>query len=71
MGVFVEEAVYELPTEICYSLPVTCDAGEWSVVTGLSIDDFSRAKMTAVSCCATSPTHSSHDLAHSSGSPGA
>jgi hypothetical protein len=30
-----------------YSFPVTCSGGKWTIVPGLTIDEFSRAKMTA------------------------
>jgi malate dehydrogenase len=30
-----------------YSFPVTCRNGEWSIVQGLAIDDYSRGKMAA------------------------
>ncbi|MCG3143006.1 MAG: malate dehydrogenase [Gammaproteobacteria bacterium] len=37
---------YGIPEGLVYSFPVTCKNGEWSIVQGLSIDDYSRAKMT-------------------------
>ncbi len=38
---------YGIPEGLVYSFPVTCTNGEWSIVQGLSIDEYSRAKMTA------------------------
>jgi len=38
---------YGIPEGVIYSYPVTCENGEYSIVQGLSIDEFSREKMTA------------------------
>lgn len=38
---------YGIPEGLVYSFPVTCKNGEWSIVQGLSIDEYSRAKMIA------------------------
>jgi malate dehydrogenase len=38
---------YGIPEGVIYSYPVTCKGGEYSIVQGLSINDFSREKMTA------------------------
>ncbi|HEX2704274.1 MAG TPA: malate dehydrogenase [Candidatus Lustribacter sp.] len=38
---------YGVPEGIVYSYPVTTENGEWSIVQGLQIDDFSRARMDA------------------------
>jgi len=38
---------YGIPEGVMYSYPVTCKGGEYSIVQGLSITDFSREKMTA------------------------
>jgi len=52
-GKFISMAIdstgnsYGVPDGLFYSFPVTCTGGEWSIVSGLPIDDFSRAKMTA------------------------
>jgi len=47
MGV-VSDGSYDIPEGIVYSFPVTIDSnGEWSIVQGLSISDFSREKMVA------------------------
>lgn len=37
---------YEIEKGLMYSFPVTIKGGKWSIVQGLSIDDFSREKMT-------------------------
>ncbi|MBT9585167.1 malate dehydrogenase [bacterium] len=36
---------YGIPEGLIYSFPVTCQDGEYSIVPGLSIDDYSRGKM--------------------------
>jgi malate dehydrogenase len=38
---------YGIPEGVIYSYPVTCAGGRFSIVKGLAIDDFSRAKMDA------------------------
>ena len=38
---------YDIAPGIIYSYPVTCKNGQYSIVQGLSIDDFSREKMRA------------------------
>ncbi len=38
---------YGIPEGVIYSYPVTCKDGEYSIVQGLEIDDFSRARMDA------------------------
>ncbi|UCH28100.1 MAG: malate dehydrogenase [Myxococcales bacterium] len=38
---------YGVPEGIIYGFPCTCDGGKWSLVQGLEINDFSRAKMDA------------------------
>jgi malate dehydrogenase len=38
---------YGIPEGVIYSYPVTCKAGEYSIVQGLAINDFSRGKMHA------------------------
>ena len=38
---------YGIETGIIYSYPVRCDNGQYEIVQGLSIDDFSRARMDA------------------------
>jgi malate dehydrogenase len=36
---------YDIPRDIIYSFPVTCSQGQWKIVQGLRIDEFSRKKM--------------------------
>ena len=38
---------YDVPEGIISSFPVTCSGGEWSIVQGLDIDDFSRGRIDA------------------------
>ena len=38
---------YGVPEGLVYSYPVTTRNGEWEIVQGLEIDDFSRGKMDA------------------------
>lgn len=46
MGVF-SDGSYGAPKDVVYSFPVKCKDGEWSIVQGLSIDDFSAQKLKA------------------------
>ncbi|KAL0411699.1 UNVERIFIED_CONTAM: Malate dehydrogenase, cytoplasmic [Sesamum latifolium] len=46
MGVS-SDGSYGIPPGLIYSFPITCEKGEWSIVQGLKIDDFSREKMDA------------------------
>ncbi|OAY71281.1 malate dehydrogenase-like isoform X4 [Ananas comosus] len=46
MGV-CSDGSYGIPPGLIYSFPVSCEKGEWSIVQGLKIDDFSRSKMEA------------------------
>ncbi|KAL8503196.1 hypothetical protein ACS0TY_022084 [Phlomoides rotata] len=43
MGVYFDGS-YNVPSGLIYSFPVTCKNGEWSIVQGLSIDEYSRNK---------------------------
>lgn len=45
MGVISDGNTYGVAPNIMYSFPCVCKNGEWHVVNGLKIDDFSRAKM--------------------------
>jgi malate dehydrogenase len=38
---------YGIPEGVIYGYPVTCRNGEYTIVQGLSVNDFSRAKMDA------------------------
>lgn len=38
---------YDVPEGLIYSFPVTIQGGQWKIVQGLDIDEFSRQKMTA------------------------
>ncbi|MGY6553031.1 MAG: malate dehydrogenase [Wenzhouxiangella sp.] len=38
---------YGIEPGVIYSFPCTCEAGQWRIVQGLEINDFSRARMTA------------------------
>ena len=44
MGV-LSDGSYGIAEGVIFSYPVTCAAGEWRIVEGLSVDDFSRAKL--------------------------
>nr|CAD1836177.1 unnamed protein product [Ananas comosus var. bracteatus] len=46
MGVY-SDGSYNVPAGLIYSYPVTCRNGEWTIVQGLPIDEFSRQKMDA------------------------
>jgi malate dehydrogenase len=47
MGVIPEESHYGIVTGICYSFPCQCVDGEWKIIDGLDINDFSQKKMKA------------------------
>jgi malate dehydrogenase len=38
---------YGIPEGVIYSYPVTCKSGDYSIVQGLTIDDFSRDRLQA------------------------
>jgi malate dehydrogenase len=44
MGV-ASDGSYGIPRDVMYGYPVTCSNGEWQLVQGLDIDDFSRERM--------------------------
>ncbi|PPD79476.1 hypothetical protein GOBAR_DD23590 [Gossypium barbadense] len=44
MGVY-SDGSYNAPAGVIYSFPVTCKNGEWTIVQGLAIDEFSRKKL--------------------------
>jgi malate dehydrogenase len=46
MGVF-SDGSYGITNGLIYSFPCVCKDGDWQIVQGLEINDFSRAKMTA------------------------
>jgi malate dehydrogenase len=46
MGV-VSDGSYGVPEGLISGFPCTCANGEWSIVEGLDIDDFSRSKIDA------------------------
>ena len=46
MGV-ISDGSYGIADGLIYSFPCTCDNGDWCIVEGLDINDFSRAKMIA------------------------
>lgn len=46
MGVY-SDGSYGIPQGLIYSFPVTCKNGDWTIVQGLDVNDFSREKMDA------------------------
>jgi malate dehydrogenase len=46
MGVY-SDGSYGIAEGLIYSFPCTCEAGDWSIVQGLEINEFSRDKMSA------------------------
>ncbi|KAK7302936.1 hypothetical protein RJT34_13833 [Clitoria ternatea] len=44
MGVY-SDGSYGIPPGLIYSFPVTCEKGDWNIVQGLKIDEFSREKI--------------------------
>jgi malate dehydrogenase len=43
----VSDGSYDVPEGLVYSFPVTTKNGDWEIVQGLEIDDFSRSRMEA------------------------
>ena len=43
----VSSGEYDVPEGLISSFPVTTSGGDWSIVEGLEIDDFSRARIDA------------------------
>ena len=43
----VSDGSYGVPEGLVSSFPVTCKDGEWEIVQGLDVNDFSRGKMDA------------------------
>lgn len=41
MGVMTDGTHYGVAKDICYSMPVTCKNGKWTIVDNLPIDSFS------------------------------
>ena len=46
MGVY-SDGSYGIEAGLIYSYPVTCDGGDWQIVQGLEVNEFSREKMKA------------------------
>jgi len=46
MGVY-SDGSYGIAEGLIYSFPCRCEGGEWTIVQGLEIGEFSRAKMDA------------------------
>ncbi|MGI9326086.1 MAG: malate dehydrogenase [Pseudomonadales bacterium] len=46
MGVY-SDGSYDIAKGLIYSFPVTCSGGDWQIVQGRDVNDFSRGKMTA------------------------
>jgi malate dehydrogenase len=46
MGVY-SDGSYDIAEGLIYSFPCTCEAGDWKIVQGLDINEFSREKMSA------------------------
>jgi len=47
MAVVSDKNPYEVKEGLIYSFPVTCSGGEYHIVSGLKVDEFSRSKLTA------------------------
>lgn len=47
MGVISDNNRYGVASNLVYSFPLTCRNGEWEIVNGLDIDEFSRKKIKA------------------------
>ena len=46
MGIY-SDGSYGIQEGLIYSFPCTCKDGDWSIVQGLEVNDFSRGKMEA------------------------
>jgi malate dehydrogenase len=46
MGVY-SDGSYGVPAGLIYSFPVSISGGKWSIVQGLPVTDFARAKLDA------------------------
>jgi malate dehydrogenase len=46
MGVY-SDGSYGIQQGLIYSFPCVCKGGDWQIVQGLEINDFSRARMAA------------------------
>jgi malate dehydrogenase len=46
MGVY-SDGSYDIEPGLIYSYPVTCSGGDWSIVQGIEVNEFSRGKMDA------------------------
>ena len=46
MGVISDANPYGVASGLNYSFPLTCKNGEWTIVSGLSISEFARKKLT-------------------------
>ena len=44
MGV-ISKGEYGAPTDINFSFPVTCKNGEWKIVEGLKLSEFSKTRV--------------------------
>ena len=47
MGVFTDGNSYRIADGLIFSFPVLCKDGQWKIVEGLDIDEFSREKIQA------------------------
>jgi len=47
MAVIAEGGKYGVDGDLCFSYPVNCKDGEWTIVEGLEINDFSQGKIDA------------------------
>ena len=46
MGVY-SDGSYDVPEGLIYSYPIRCSGGDWEIVQGVEVNDFSRGKMDA------------------------
>ena len=42
---YKRQGEYGIPKDVIYGFPVTCQNGEYKIVEGLEIDEFSRERM--------------------------
>jgi malate dehydrogenase len=61
----ISDGSYGVAAGLMYSFPVTCSGGQWKIVQGLKIDQFSRQKMDATAAELTDEKQAAWEFIHS------
>jgi len=61
----ISDGSYGVAEGLMYSFPVTCSGGQWKIVQGLKIDQFSRQKMDATAAELTDEKQAAWEFIHS------